>query len=388
MVEEISLQPLGTGTHRLYRLTKRGWGTEELVCHIAHRLGLPRAALAYGGRKDRAAVTVQHVTIRGRRDRSLEGDGFELRSLGFVGRPMGPDAIIANRFDITLRRLDFTAGDDVAENLRQLARQGVPNYFDDQRFRSFSQYRCFPAALLIRGEWKQALRLLLTTPEPGAPRRERERLAQLGEAWGRWEECLPLVRNPHQRRALETLARPGGAAAPALARFPRKSLSMLLASYQSHLWNRALAAAVRRHSPAWIALPGMAGEYLFPAPGTEELPHALKTLVIPTPGPRLSPVEGAGKEAMLRVLAEEGINPAALRLRSLPTTFFKSFPRNAFVVPNEITLEWLPPATDSAPAASARLTFSLPPGAYATMVVRGALLRRRWPAKDEGFYQR
>lgn len=374
-MEEISLQPLGTGSHRLYRLTKCGWGTEELVRHIAHRLGLPRGALAYGGRKDRAAVTVQHITIRGRRDRSLDGDGFELRSLGFVDRPMGPDAIVANRFDITLRGLDPAGGRDIPENLRQLARRGVPNYFDDQRFRSFTQYRCFPAALLIRGEWEGALRLLLTTPEPGAPRRERERLAQLGEAWGRWAECLPLTRHPHERRALEAMARAG--AAPALAELPRESLSMLLAAYQSHLWNRALAVAVARHAPAWVALPGLAGEYLFPAAGDEQLPDALQALVIPTPGPRLAAVEGAGREAMLHVLAEEGITPGALALRPLPTAFLRSTPRNAFVVPSEITLDWLPPAADQAPAAVARLSFSLPAGAYATMVVRGALLRRR-----------
>lgn len=375
MVEEISLQPRGTGAYRLYRLTKRGWGTEELVRHLARRLGLPRGALAYGGRKDRGAVTVQHLTIRGRRDRSLDGDGFELRSLGFVDRPMGPDAIVANRFAITLRGLDPAGRRDIAENLRQLARRGVPNYFDDQRFRSFTQYRCFPASLLIRGEWEAGLRLLLTTPEPGAPRRERERLALLGEVWGRWEECLPLARHPHERRALEAMARAG--AALALAEFPRESLSMLLAAYQSQLWNRALAAAIARHAPASVTLPGVAGEYLFPAPEDEQLPDALQALVIPTPGPRLAAVEGEGKEVLQYVLAEEGITPAAMALRPLPTAFLRSTPRNAFVVPTEVTLEWLPPDADQAPAAVARLTFSLPPGAYATMVVRGALVRRR-----------
>lgn len=374
-MEETHLQPRGEGPYRLYRLTKRGWGSEELVRHLARRLRLRRALFAYGGRKDRGALTVQYLTIRSRRDRSIDGDGFELRSLGFVDRPMGPNAIRANRFSIVLRDLDPACAAEVSDNVRRLERWGVPNYFDDQRFRSFTQYRCFPAAVLVQGDWEGALRLLLTTPEPGAPRRERERLEQLAQAWGRWEEAVPLARYPHERRALERLACPGSGAVQALAELPRESLSLLLASYQSHLWNQALAAAVRQHASVWLALPGLAGDYPFPAVGVEEHLHTLRKLTIPTPGPRLAAAEPAGTEAMLRILAAEGITPAMLALRPLRTAFLKSTRRDAFVVPGGITLTWLPNATDAAREATARLDFSLPPGAYATMVVRGVLLR-------------
>ncbi len=377
MEEEISLQPGGAGAYRLYRLTKRGLGTEELVRHLARRWGLPRAALAYGGRKDRGAVTVQHLTIRGRRDRSTEGEGFELRSLGFVDRPMGPDAILANHFRVVVRELDPNCRTEVADNLRHVPQWGVPNYFDDQRFRSVPQYRGFPAALLVRGQWEAALRLLLTSPEPAAPRRERDRLARLAERWGHWPECLALARLPHERRALVELARPGGTFVGALAAWPREWLSLLLACYQSHLWNRALAAAVEASGAPTLALPGLAGEYLFPAQGGDDFAH-LHALAIPTPGPHLAAGDPAGTPLMRRILAEEGITPAELALRPLRTAFLKSTLRPAWVTPTHLRWEWHPPeAAAGGERVALHLTFSLPPGSYATMVLRGVLLRRR-----------
>lgn len=377
MQEETSLQPGGAGAFRLYRLTKRGLGTEEVVRHLARRLGVPRASLAYGGRKDRAAVTVQHLSIRGKRDRTLEGEGFQLVSLGFVDRPMGPDAITANHFRVVVRGLDPACQEDVADNARDLARRGVPNYFDDQRFRSVPQHRGFPAALMVRGQWEAAVRLLLTSPEPGAPRREKDRLAHLEAAWGRWEQCLALARSPQERRVIERLARPGGTPAHALAALPREALSMLLTAYQSHLWNRALAAALRQYSKPCVALPGLAGDYLFPADGGEHHPAELRDLVIPTPGPRLAEASPECGELVHRVLVEEGITATQLALRPLRTAFFASTPRRAFVVPGTLALEWLQSGAGRARGAAVRLTFSLPAGSYATMVVRGLLLRRR-----------
>ena len=384
MAEEISLQPGGAGAYRLYRLTKRGWGTEELVRHLARRLGVPRAAIAYGGRKDRGAVTVQHLTIRGRRDRSIKGEGFELRSLGYVDRPMGPDAILANHFRVVVRGLDPTCVAQVDDNLRLLTRRGVPNYFDDQRFRSVPQYQGFPAALLVRGQWEAALRLLLTSPEPAASRRERDRLARLDEVWGDWGQCLALARLPHERRALEELARPGGSFVGALAAWPREWLSLLLACYQSHLWNRALAAALQASGAPTLALPGLAGEYLFPAQGGDDLAH-LHALAIPTPGPHLAAGDPAGTPLMQSILAEEGITPAELALRPPRTAFLKSTLRSAWVTPTHLRWEWHPPeaAAGGAPLAL-HLTFSLPPGSYATMVLRGVLLRREGGGTGEG----
>ncbi len=374
--EEISLPPAGAGNFRLYRLIKRGWGTEELVRHLARRLGVPRVAIAYGGRKDRAAVTVQHLSIRGRRDRSIEGEGFELRSLGFVDRPMGPDVITANHFRVVVRGLDPTCVAQVDDNLRLLTRRGVPNYFDDQRFRSVPQYRGFPAALMVRNDWGAALRLLLTATAPGASRRERERLRRLNEVWGRWDECLALAQLPHERRAFEELGRAGGTPARAMAAWPREGLSMLLACYQSHLWNRALARAVAGSGAPTVPLPGLAGDYLFPVQDSNAL-ATLYELAIPTPGPRLAVSDLSGTSLMQQVLAEEGIAPAELALRQLRTAFLKSTLRRACVTPTHLRWEWRPPeAPEGGSRLTLHLTFSLPPGSYATMAIRGALLRR------------
>lgn len=376
--EEITLAPGGSGAYRLYRLSKRGWGTEELARHLAHRLGLPRAAIAYGGRKDRRAVAVQHLTIRGRKDRSLSWEGFELRSLGFVERPMTPQDIAANHFSLRLRGLDPRCQATVTRNAAAVSRHGVPNYFDDQRFRSLRQYGEHPAERLVRGEWEAALRLLLTCPPPGSPRPLRERLAQLRAAWGRWEECLALAASPQHRRAVAELAT--GRVAAAFRQFPPAELSLLLTAYQSHLWNLALRRAVASCGDT-VELPGASGGYLFPLPGAAG-EGSLASLAIPTPARRLAPGCPEGEALIRTVLTELGHSLASFSLRRLAHAYFSSTLRRAAVVPRDLTLTWL--GSPTAGGEELRLTFTLSPGAYATMVVRGLLLRA--PVRDESSF--
>ena len=136
-VKEVPLlEPEETGDFGVYTLAKAGWNTGDALLRAARQLGVPYSIFSYGGRKDKHALTEQTVTARSARDLSVEGDGYSLMLLGRSPRPMGPDLIGSNVFEITMRSLSDDEVGLVARREPVVASRGFPNFFDDQRFGS------------------------------------------------------------------------------------------------------------------------------------------------------------------------------------------------------------------------------------------------------------
>ncbi|MBX6313765.1 MAG: tRNA pseudouridine(13) synthase TruD, partial [Isosphaeraceae bacterium] len=88
------------GRHTFYRLTKRGLGTPEAIEAICRRWNLARSQVAYGGLKDRHALTVQYLTIFQGPARPLRETNLELEPLGRLPHPYGPQHFRGNRFSL------------------------------------------------------------------------------------------------------------------------------------------------------------------------------------------------------------------------------------------------------------------------------------------------
>ena len=133
-VEELPIVDGGNrGPFVLYRLSKRGLGTLEAVEAICRRWNIAGRRLSYGGLKDRHAVTVQYLTIFEGPERSLRESSFELEPVGRLDRAYGPALFRGNRFSVVIRDLQPLALTKARNAVEQLPRDGLPNYFDDQR---------------------------------------------------------------------------------------------------------------------------------------------------------------------------------------------------------------------------------------------------------------
>ena len=85
-VEEIARLPLDKqGDFGVYILEKRGWNTMDALFEISDQLEIPSACFSYGGRKDRHAVTRQHIAIQGPRVKDFRD---ERMGLAFHGNCM------------------------------------------------------------------------------------------------------------------------------------------------------------------------------------------------------------------------------------------------------------------------------------------------------------
>src|SRR6059058_2770193 len=105
-VEELTdVAPAGDGAFAFYRLEKRGWSTPDALAAVRRRWKVEPRRLAYGGLKDRHAVTVQYLTIFHGPRRDLHHQGVTVDYLGQLTRPYDSADIRANRFRVTVRSL-------------------------------------------------------------------------------------------------------------------------------------------------------------------------------------------------------------------------------------------------------------------------------------------
>jgi tRNA pseudouridine13 synthase len=373
VVEELADLPLSPkGDHRVYRLQKRGWNTDDLLKLLARTLGVSPAAVAYGGRKDKHGLTTQFITIRDSRDFSRSGENFSLETRGFMDRPMGPDLIRANAFRITIRDLAETKTID--RRLDEIRAFGIPNYFDDQRFRSFDPERGFFALKVLRRHWNGALQVFLTSIPPGTPARERERRTAVLESWKDWPACLELARGRTEQKIFHYLTDNPRQSARALHQIPGDEVSMQYAAYQSHLWNEVLRRLVKDAIPTPASVPGAEGPYLFWLRLGEKERALFRGWAIPTAAARMDFSDPRVRAAYAEVFGEEGIGPAAFRTKALRNVYFKSFPRPALVVPENLVL--LGPGEDEIHPGrkTCGLSFALPRGSYATILVKRLML--------------
>src|SRR5262249_39588439 len=150
--------------------------------------------------------------------------------------------ITANRFRLALR--DFR-DDDLRRAQTALAAvkdNGVPNYFDDQRFGSVEGHGQFMAKSLILGQYEEALRIALTATShhTTAAQKNEKKLPRAG--WGDWARCKQELERSHARSLVDYLLHHPDDFRGAVARLRPELRGLYLSAYQSHLWNRMLAA--------------------------------------------------------------------------------------------------------------------------------------------------
>lgn len=135
--EQLGFAPDGRGEHLFVEVEKRGANTAWVARQLASWAGLPEAAVSYAGLKDRHALTRQsfslHLPGREAPAEWPQSDEFRVLSAQRHGRKLQRGALRGNRFVLLLREV---MGERAAieARLAAIGRDGVPNYFGEQRF--------------------------------------------------------------------------------------------------------------------------------------------------------------------------------------------------------------------------------------------------------------
>jgi len=379
--EQLSLQPESTGAYAIYRVEKRGVTTLQVQARLAAALGYQRSVVCFPALKDRRSIATQYASLKGNPPSQIKGDGFTATHAGRLDRPLRPTDISGNHFAITLRDLTVDEANRIPGRLLEMAEHGLPNYFHQQRFGSYSPPAGFIGARILARDAEGALRAYLAVPYPKDPA-EVKRFKKVAVVhWGDWETLFAAAPRPSNYRSVLTYLRdhPDGYR-KALNLVPRQLLSLYLSAYQSYLWNRIVGRYLeevfttetqRARSFLRVEIAGV--ELLvyrtLPAGLRDELKQ--QTIVMPHHraayrGAELVAAAGA-------VLQAEGLAVNDLKARILQKAYLSRHQRPLLLFPAGAHVAQGPAGDERFPGRSKLvIEFTLPRGSYATLVIQCA----------------
>jgi len=378
-VEEIAAYaPGGAGDHVFFAVEKRGLTTLDAVRSLARALGVAPRQVGYAGLKDAQGVTRQVLSLEHAdpaRIESLELPGLRVLWVARHKNKLRIGHLAGNRFGIKLREVEPGGAEAVRAALAVLEARGLPNPFGEQRFGARGDTWQIGRALM-RGDAAEAVALILGRPGPrdhGAVRRARElfdagRFEEAARAWpGSFRDAIRLAR---------AMARGGGKPGRALRALPRPLMRLYTSAWQSFLVNAVLAeriSTVDRVLEGDLAWRHQNGAVFLVEDPLAEAPRAARQEISPSGplfGPRMSWPRGVPAQIERGVLEREGCAVEDFERRG---ALAWQGGRRPLRVPLR-DLELREGADDAGPFLELR--FALPPGSYATALLRELLKDR------------
>jgi tRNA pseudouridine13 synthase len=308
----------GEGTHTFLFVEKRGLTTAEMIARLGKALGVKREDAGAAGQKDRQAVTRQWISMPGvdpERALGVTVDGVRVLEAKRHGHKLRTGHLVGNRFAITLRGGHEDCVARAKATVDRLVKTGMANYFGAQRFGARGDNAARGRALLV----------------PAA--------------------------------AAENLKRP---------RIPGAERRMLVSAYQSELFNRYLDARIddgllaRALDGDVLKKTDTGGLFNVAAGEIDAAQARLDAGAVVVTGPMfghkmMSPPPGSASRAR---------EDAILGAEKIDATAFATLGRLAEGTRRPLVV----PIADAAVRAgdepgSVILTFALPPGAYATVLL-------------------
>lgn len=359
------------GPYRVYLMDKQKLSTFEAIQQIATRMRVPQRAISFCGLKDKQGRTEQLIAVRGK-DAEMQEPNLRLKFLGRTKNPLSPANLTANRFAITVRDLSEEDVARLPSAVADVRRVGVVNYFDSQRFGAVKHGQGFIAKDLIRGSVEHALYNYMARPSPLDQSDDAKVKRFWAENWGDWRKRCPFKAVARYRNILVHLQEHPTDWAGAFLQIEPRYRALLLFEYQSWLWNegvrRLLMGMIDERE--LISLRYQAGRLLFPQQIGGEILRDLRERTFPLLAPDSEFEDERTRAAVEETLGREKITLEDLSLSGLEPMFFKHEERQLLIHPGKLVVSEPRPDELNRGRHRVNVAFTLPPGAYATLVTK------------------
>ena len=257
--EQPRLPAPGDGKQVIVRVTATRWETNDLVEHIASRLGIPAGHIGFAGLKDKQAVTTQHMSfpVSIQRARALDIPRVSIEILYRARKPVYRGQLDGNHFHVVIRDIEGTKrqAQHIHREIRAVA--GFPNFFGVQRFGILRPITHRVGKHVVAGDFKKAVMAYAANPMPDEDetcRMARQRLEDTGDFEDALERYPPHL--TYERRLIAHMAMHPDDWTGALRELPGSLLHLFVHAYQAWLFNRMLSERIRRGIPINGAVPG------------------------------------------------------------------------------------------------------------------------------------
>lgn len=367
IVEEIpNKQWKSEGKFAVYKLSKVGLTTFAAEKILAKKLEVKFNKLGFAGLKDAHARTVQYFSaeVDDPQKGVFKEKNVTSELVGFLDEQMRTGDLTGNKFIITVRELKDEDVEIVEKNAEAVS-QGVPNYFDSQRFGSLRGTTGFIAKDILRGDFESAVKKVLTATtknQKGIIRKSRKFIAA---NWGNWEACLKLLEELNLTRTSEAamvahLAQNKDDFKGAFRRVFAGIRQLFFSAYQSYIWNECVKQLVRKTSKEVFSVEYEAGKLVFPRGA-----WPLEDRHFPMVAGDMA-TKGEDGDMIKHVLKTEGVQLVDF---FTDEHTFVARDRHVRLHPIELTVE---SAEDERCPGKLKvvLTFGLPKGSYATIITK------------------
>jgi len=372
----------GFGDQLLAVMWKRGVDTIRACTILARQLGIRPAQIGVCGIKDKVSVSWQFITLPAWSMRSEGvdvGGVIKVLPIMHVGWRINSERLARNMFEIVIR--GPSGGTEAVQTiLEELRLKGAPNFYGHQRFGISRPITPIVGRLMIEGRIEEAVKAFLTEYSPLESNENRMARMRLLEDFDpeRALEYFPKTLR-YERAILRHFARRPGDYLGALRSLPLRLRRLLVESVSALIFNKALSRVIAEDLLDVVEVGDLVvrlDTFGRPEPGrpiivseanlqqVERLIARGKlTVALPAPG-YLSPIPRSRKgEILLDILDEMGLELNAFRLKTCPEASTRGSLR-----PIKIT-KWSC-RTSKIDNTSIKLNIELPPGSYATILLR------------------
>lgn len=370
--ESYRFDEVASGKHRVYLMDKQKLSTFDAVNRIRDAFGLKPGAISYCGLKDKQGRTEQIIAVDGA-DVDMQEPDLRLKFLGRTDKPLSAKNITSNRFSVTVRALTRDSLAPLNLAAAEVNRLGVVNYFDSQRFGALKHGQGFIAKDLIRGDFEAALHNYFARPSDLDRTEDAKVKGFWRDNWGRWDARVPFEGAKKYHRILRSLREHPGDWLRAFLQIDSDYRAMILFEYQSFLWNEGVRRYLQLMLPreAMFPMRYQAGTLLHYRDATPDVLHTLREKTFPLVGPDTTFEDPKVAEAMTWVLGREKLKLSDLRIKGAERMlYFKEEQRPLVMFPHKLVVGRTQNDDVNRGDIKVNVAFTLPPGAYATLVIK------------------
>ncbi|SNR61426.1 tRNA pseudouridine(13) synthase TruD [Desulfurobacterium atlanticum] len=371
VVEEIpDIEVKSSGKFDVYKLEKRNVSTLESVRLISRFLKIPLKSIGFAGLKDKYAVTTQFITVPSgsledrfgfvhengwRRTESFNKGKtcFFLEKVGKTDEPLSLGKIKGNRFTVKIRNFEKNMRERFYRNLQIVKLFGFANYFGEQRFGSVKSRDDFVLKYLLKGDFETALKVYFLG---------KEKISFI-TSWRDIYKTLKPALEEYEKDMIKGLLR-GLSAEKAFRILPKNVRLMFNFAFQSFLWNEILALYIKERYP-YVQIPFVNNWKLNFYLEVDDLNY-LKNLEIPYTGKVYNVKDRLLKRIMEKVFRLRGVEKEFFDREVAGMKVLTDGIRKAVVFPEDFRIV-------SKTKKDVVLQFKLPPGSYATILLRKLL---------------
>jgi tRNA pseudouridine13 synthase len=375
-VSEIANHTMSTGPYLICVLKKKNWDQHRAIKAIASGLGISQQRISFAGTKDKRAITTQYISLYNCSENDISRlsiPDISLTPVGTSQHPIGLGNLEGNEFKIRIRGLSDSSLVVSPESFIQTIAEGVPNYVGYQRFGVIRPVTHHIGLEILKGNYQEAIRVMIGKPGIRMEEREQEGRACYLDTEDP-AQCLHLLPNrlSLERSVLHYLVSSPHDYLGAIRSLPRTLRSMYVSAVQSWIFNVTLS--LRIEDGRSLYEPDVGDRLIWPDGRTDQTTSAtVRAATVQTkrgkcglalllPGGTFVPGPGDDDKNISHILEQQGITSDMFGTitKTLDTTFAGSF--RPILMKTDLSISHIEEDTI--------VRFSLPPGQYATTILR------------------